>query len=91
MANQETNSNFQFSKPAIYKIMVKGELNEDFSMRLGGMQITIERKSGRYPVSVLIGKLSDQAALSGILNALYEMHLMVLSVQALGEIDTETN
>ena len=91
MANQETNSNFQFSKPAIYKIMVKGELNEDFSMRLGGMQISSEQRHGRYPVSVLIGKLSDQAELSGILNALYEMHLMVLSVQAMGEMYKETN
>ena len=91
MANQEMNNSFQFSKPAIYKIMVKGELNEDFSMRLGGMQISSEQRHGRYPVSVLIGKLSDQAELSGILNALYEMHLMVLSVQALGEMNKETN
>jgi hypothetical protein len=71
--------------------MVKGELDEDYSMRLGGMQITSEQKQGRYPVSVLIGKLSDQAELSGILNALYDMHLIVLSVQAIEEIDTETN
>ncbi len=91
MANQEMNNSFQFSKPAIYKIIVKGELNEDYSMRLGGMQITSEQKRGRYPVSVLIGKLSDQAELSGILNALYEMHLMVLSVQAMGEMYKETN
>ena len=91
MVNQETNKGFQFNKPAIYKIEVKGELNDDYSMRLGGMQITTGQKRGRDPVSVLIGKLSDQAELSGILNALYEMHLMVLSVQALGEIDTETN
>jgi hypothetical protein len=91
MANQELNNGFQFSKPAIYKIMVKGELNEDYSMRLGGMQITSEQRLGRYPVSILIGMLSDQAELSGILNALYEMHLMVLSVQALGGMDQETD
>ena len=91
MANQDTNSNFQFSKPAIYKIMVKGELNEDFSMRLGGMQISSEQRHGRYPVSVLIGKLSDQAELSGILNALYEMHLMVLSVQVLGALEKQAD
>jgi hypothetical protein len=89
MTSQERSNNFQFSKPAIYKIRVQGELNDHFSRRLGGMQITIERKNGRYPVSVLIGKLSDQAALSGILNTLYEMHLTVLSVQALEEMDKE--
>ena len=89
MTGQETNSDFQFSKPAIYKIKVQGEVSNHVSKRLGGMQITIERKSGRYPVSVLIGKLSDQAALSGILNTLHEMHLTVVSVQALEEMDKE--
>ena len=85
------NNSFQFSKPAIYKIMVKGELNEDFSMRLGGMQISSEQRHGRYPVSVLIGKLSDQAELSGILNTLYEMHYIVLSVQVLGALEKQAD
>jgi hypothetical protein len=32
-------------------------------------------------------RCEEGAELSGILNALYEMHLMVLSVQAMGEMD----
>ena len=33
--------------------------------------------------TVLVGRLRDQAALSGVLNILYELHLPVLSVECL--------
>jgi hypothetical protein len=35
------------------------------------------------PVTTLLGELSDQAALAGVLNTLYELHLPVLAVQRL--------
>jgi len=38
--------------------------------------------------SVLEGRLVDQAALSGILNKLYELHLPVMSVDCFGVPDT---
>ena len=75
--------NFSFSKPAVYQIKVLGELNTDWSDRLQRMQVTIDRKSGSKPISTLIGRMSDQAALSGVLNSLYELHLSVLSVKIL--------
>jgi hypothetical protein len=37
-------------------------------------------------VTILEGHLPDQAALSGILNTLYEMHLPLLSVENLDEL-----
>lgn len=33
------------------------------------------------PISTLLGELSDQAALMGVLNTLYDLHLPVLSVE----------
>ena len=33
------------------------------------------------PVTTLLGELPDQAALAGVLNTLYEMHLPVLLVE----------
>jgi hypothetical protein len=68
-------------KPAIYRIRVQGELDESWSGRLQGMQITIVRKNQENPVTILKGKLKDQAALSGVLNTLYELHVAVLSVE----------
>jgi hypothetical protein len=35
------------------------------------------------PVTTLKGELGDQAALAGVLNTLYELHLTVLSVLCL--------
>ena len=36
-----------------------------------------------HPVTTLEGELSDQAALAGVLNTLYELHLPVLLVKRL--------
>jgi hypothetical protein len=72
-----------YSKPAVYRIRVQGELDDSWSGRLQGMQITIVRKNQENPVTILKGKLKDQAALSGVLNTLYELHVAVLSVEYL--------
>ena len=75
--------NFDFSMPAVYQIKVQGALQESWSKRLGGMQISISRSQEREPISIITGRVKDQSALSGILNSLYEMHLLVLSVEIL--------
>jgi len=65
--------------PAIYRICVAGTLASDWSHRLAGMQIT-PADSGK---TILVGRLNDQAALSGVLTALYELRLPVASVNCL--------
>ena len=74
---------FSFSEPATYQIKVSGELQKEWSDRLKGMQIVINREKDKKPVSVLTGQMSDQTDLSGVLNTLYELHLTVLSVKML--------
>lgn len=73
--------NCNFNKSCIYEIRVLGELPEEWSDRLGGMQIIVERKTGSKTVTILTGRISDQAALSGILNTLYDRHMTVISVK----------
>ena len=80
---QKNEAEFRFQKPAMYKIKVLGALKENWSERLLGMQISVERSQGKTPVSVLIGRISDQSALSGVLNALYEFNMTILSVKML--------
>lgn len=82
---------FSFSKPAIYKIMVDGELSSDWSDQLNGMEIKVNKNAGHKPTSILIGKLSDQAALSGVLNALYDLHLTILCVKIIDDANSESN
>ena len=52
---------------------------------MGVMLVTVEQISNRPPVTILVGLLADQAALSGVLNTLYEMHMPLLSVENLDE------
>ena len=79
----ENNSfkNFSRTKPAVYRIRVQGQLDASWSDRLAGMTITVDSENEQKPVTTLEGLLTDQAALSGILNTLYDLHLPVLSVE----------
>ncbi|MGD8699581.1 MAG: hypothetical protein PVJ43_09845 [Gemmatimonadales bacterium] len=73
-----------FAKPAEYCIVVEGQLEEELSDRLGGMHIdSAEREHGTW-VTILTGRISDQAELNGVLNSLYDMHVPIISVQATG-------
>ena len=74
---------FKFQNPAMYKIKVQGELKENWSERLLGMQITIDRSQRNLPISVLVGQINDQTALSGVLNALYDYNMTIISVHML--------
>ena len=67
--------------PAIYRIRVVGRVDPDLSPRLSGMQITVG--GGDCVESILIGRIQDQSALSGVLNTLYELHLPVTNVECL--------
>jgi hypothetical protein len=72
-----------FDKPAIYRIKVEGSLDESWSSRLSGMQIIRDENVKNKPVTILYGYLSDQPALSGILNSLYDLGLTILAVECL--------
>ena len=65
--------------PATYRIRVRGALAAEELARLGDFRIVPEEET------VLEGRVADQAALSGLLNALYHNHLPVISVECLGE------
>ncbi len=71
--------------PATYRIRVQGRLDDTWADRLGGMAITSTTTKEKLPVTLLVGQLIDQAALSGVLNTLYELHLPLLSVENLDE------
>ena len=68
--------------PAVYRIQVQGHVPLDWSSRLTGMNITTSSDSSNDK-STLVGRLPDQAALSGVLTSLYEKQYPVLSVECL--------
>ena len=72
------------SESATYRIRVQGRLDPGWSDRVGGMHIETLARGDGTSESVLEGRLADQAALTGVLNTLYEWHLPVISADCLG-------
>ncbi len=68
-------------EPATYRIYVQGILDEQWSDRMGGVTITPGDQTSKSPVTVLAGRLLDQAALFGVLNLLYDMRLPLLAIE----------
>ena len=66
--------------PGTYRIRVQGHLGESWSDRMGGMCIVTAREPDGRVVTTLCG-LADQAALSGVLNSLYDLGFCLLSVE----------
>jgi hypothetical protein len=75
---------YEFSTPGYYRIKVQGDPGSDWSCRLGDMELVESELENNNTVMILEGCVRDQAALSGILNSLYELHLPLLSVEYLG-------
>ena len=69
--------------PASYRICIKGVLEPSWSDRLGGLTITPMSQEDEEVVTTLYGQLVDQAALFGVLIALYDKRLPLISVEHL--------
>ena len=61
----------------IYRIQIEGELDEQWSDWFSGMTVAVE--DGRRKVTTLTG-FADQAALRGILNKIWDLNLILISV-----------
>jgi hypothetical protein len=66
--------------PAYFTIQICGRLSQDWSDRLGGLDVTCTETDASTPVTTLSGWLPDQAALMGVLNCVYNFGLATLSV-----------
>ncbi len=86
MSNSQFLENLKFEGPASYRIRAQGHLDDSWSDRLGGMVITRAFTADKQPMTILIGHLRDQGALTGVLNALYDLHLPVFTVEFLDEM-----
>lgn len=85
MAKGSSWKGLRLETPSTYRIRVQGRVDNRWANRLGGMTVTAEASDDQAAVTILEGHLPDQAALSGVLNTLYEMHLPLLSVDNLDE------
>lgn len=66
-----------------YEIRIRGYLDQSWSDRLGGLTITQMEDQSGCEITTLRGQLPDQAAVFGVLNALYDMRLPLLYFECL--------
>jgi hypothetical protein len=86
--NLPSRKRLPFDQPAIYQIWVQGRIDPDWLDNLGGMSVYLAKGDENPLTTTLMGELRDQAALLGVLNTLYEMHLPVLAVVCLSPENT---
>ena len=76
---------FKLETPATYRIRVQGSIDPTWSDLIAGMRIATDSSTGEETVTTLVGSLADQAALAGVLKAIYDMRIPLLSVENLNE------
>jgi hypothetical protein len=85
MAQLTSWKGLKIATPAAYRIRVQGYIDRAWIGRFGGMTLTRETAAEKLEITVLEGQMRDQAALSGVLNTLYDLHLPLLNVECIDE------
>ena len=77
----------KFSGPAFYQITVQGKIPPRFFNQFTDFRFV--KNQPMYPGenSTVVGRISDQSQLKGVLNSLYTMHFVVLEVSAIKELE----
>ena len=70
-------------EPATYQICILGTLDKKWSDYYGGMTIENVSDPERFAMTWLNGRLADQSALMGVLNALYDIGCPILVVECI--------
>jgi hypothetical protein len=74
---------------AIYEIEVHGARDEDWQHWFNGLAVKVTYASGQPATTILVGPVTDQAALRGMLCKLWDLNLTLISVRRLKVGDKE--
>lgn len=68
-------------EPAQYRICILGHLDANWSEFCGGMAIEHANDPKFHAITIMAGRLMDQSALIGVLNALHDLGCPIMSVE----------
>ena len=68
-------------QPEIYEIQVQGRLDERWSDWFEGMTLRVDIDSEGGAITTLVGPITDQSALHGLLRRIRDMGLSLLLVE----------
>lgn len=74
---------YLFDRPGLYQIRVVGELDERWLAHLEGLEISTAPWGKYHHVTQISGWLPDQTALSGLLDLLTDLSMVILSVECI--------
>ena len=77
-------SNRNSDRPAIYQIILQGHLSDQWSDWFEGFTITLDERGW----TILVGPVTDQAALHGLLKKIRDLGVPLISVRRLDPDDT---
>jgi hypothetical protein len=72
-----------FDAPAAYCIVVRGSLGPEFTRRFAELTVIPVPGDSGGALTMLVGRLPDQATLLGVLNFLYNLTIPIWMVQQL--------
>ena len=78
-----TSKGLTFDTAGVYRIGVQGYLDKSWSDRMNGVDIQVKNLPDEAPVTLLVGRFIDQAALAGVLSTLYDLGYPLLKVELL--------
>jgi hypothetical protein len=78
---EDTSSDYLFDRPGLYHIRVVGVLGECWLEHLEDLEISIKPWGNYHRVTQISGRLADQTVLSGLLDLLTDLGMVILSVE----------
>jgi hypothetical protein len=72
--------NLSKDRPAIYRIEMDGYIDHRILTWFDDMTLSTESREEGKTISTLVGLLADQAALHGLLDRIYTLGFLVISV-----------
>jgi hypothetical protein len=67
-----------------YRVIVEGKVDASWSDWLNGMELVSQKEADGMQVTTISGVVVDQVALRGLLNRLWDLNMVLNSVQEMG-------
>lgn len=83
------NQRYTLDMPACYKIRVQGNVSANWIDYFEGISVVLSAPRGAVPVSTIYVPDSDQAAVLGILNTLYDRGFPLLYLERLDDAESK--
>ncbi len=78
MSTDDARLAIDFAGPATCRIVVQGVLSQYWRSRLGGLVVATVDRVDAVLRTTLVGRIQDQAELSGVLETLHQLRLPIL-------------